>query len=149
MIDVDSEDEVTTKKKVAREASKKTPKEAKKKVTQKKAIKKKKGAVTKRNLKDVKKACKNVKVNYVTRGVASRNLSLLKPSVKPIPNSEEFTYLDPVQQHFPDPVPWTTASPPKIKKPSTSPKKPFVKTFSSFTKNFHGSIQINCRYSLF
>ena len=84
--------------------------------------------------------------NFDDDGVARGNISFLKPPVKPIPTGEEFTYLDPVQQHFPDPIPRTTASPPQIKKPSTSPKT-FVKTCPSFTKNFHGSIHINCGYT--
>ena len=166
MIDNDCEDEVTTKKKVSKEASKKTPKETKKKVTKKiakkKAPQKKKGLTVKGNIKNLKKTRKNVKVNYETRGlfgVARGNLSFLKTPVKPIQTGEEFTYLDPVQQHFPDPVPRTTANPPQIKKLSTSPKTNFnefsqtgaqkttVKTYPSFTKNFHGSIQINCRYT--
>ena len=144
MIDVDCEDEVNTKKKVSREASKKTPKETKKKVTKK--ITKKKGLTIKGNVKNTRQARKNVKVNYETGGlfgVARGNISFLKPPELLIenPTGEEF------QQHFPDPVPQTTASPPQIKKPSTSPKNPFVKTCPSFTKNFHGSIHINCRYT--
>ena len=71
MIDVDSEDEVNTqKKKVTREASKKTPKEPKKKVTkkntQKKGVQKKKGLTAKGNLKNPRQARKNVKVNRGT-----------------------------------------------------------------------------------
>ena len=67
MIDVDSEDEVNTqKKKVTREASKKTPKEPKKKVTkkntQKKGVQKKKGLTAKGNLKNPRQARKKVKV---------------------------------------------------------------------------------------
>ena len=74
MIDVDSEDEVNTqKKKVTREASKKTPKKTKKKVTKKiakkKAVQKKKGLTVKGNVKNLKKARKNVMVNYETRGL--------------------------------------------------------------------------------
>ena len=171
MIDDDCEDEVTTKKKVSKEASKKTPKETKKKVTKKiakkKATQKKKGLTVKGNIKNLKKTRKNVKVNYETRGlfgVARGNLSFLKNPVKPVKTrGEEFACLDAVQQHFPDPVPQTTANPPQIKKLSTSPKtapkttfnefckteaqKTTVKTYPSFTKNFHGSIQINCGYT--
>ena len=163
----DGEDEVTTKKKVSKEASKKTPKETKKKVTKKiakkKAPQKKKGLTVKGNIKNFKKTRKNVKVNYETRGlfgVARGNLSFLKNPVKPVKTrGEEFAYLDAVQQYFPDPVPQTNANPPQIKKLSTSPKTNFnefsqtgaqkttVKTYPSFTKNFHGSIQINCRYT--
>ena len=154
MIDDDCEDEVTTKKKVSKEASKKTPKETKKKVTKKiakkKAPQKKKGLTVKGNIKNLKKTRKNVKVNYETRGlfgVARGSLSFLKNPVKPVQTGgEEFAYLDPVQQHFPDPVPRTTANPPQIKKLSTSPKTT-VKTYPSFTKNFHGSIHINCGYT--
>ena len=159
MIEDDCEDEVNTKKKVTREASKKTPKETKKKVTKKiakkKAPQKKKGLSVKGNLKNIAKARKNVKVNGVVRG----NLSFLKNAVKT--RGEEFAYLDAVQQHFPDPVPRINISPPQIKKPSTSPKTDFnefsrtgtgtqknhCKTYPSFTKKFHGSIQINCRYT--
>ena len=152
MIDVDSEDEVNTqKKKVTREASKKTPKKTKKKVTkkitQKKGVQKKKDLTIKGNVKNTRQARKNVKVNYETGGlfgVARGNISFLKPPELLIenPTGEEF------QQHFPDPVPQTTASPPQIKKPSTSPKNPFVKTCPSFTKkHFYGSIHINCRYT--
>ena len=164
MIEDDCEDEVNTKKKVTREASKKTPKETKKKVTKKiakkKAPQKKKGLSVKGNLKNIAKARKNVKVNGVVRG----NLSFLKNPVKPVKTrGEEFAYLDAVQQYFPDPVPQTNANPPQIKKLSTSPKtapkttfnefcqtgaqKTTVKTYPSFTKRFHGSIQINCRYT--
>ena len=109
----------------------------------------KKGLTVKGNIKNLKKTRKNVKVNYETRGlfgVARGNLSFLKTPVKPIQTGEEFAYLDPVQQHFPDPVPRTTANPPQIKKLSTSPKTT-VKTYPSFTKNFHGSIHINCGYT--
>ena len=150
------EDEVTAKKKVSiKEASKKkkTPKETKKKVTKKitkkKAPKKKKGPVVKGNIKNLKKTGKNVKVNYETRGlfgVARGNLSFLKTPVKPIQTGEEFAYLDPVQQKFPDLVFQTTASPPQIEKLFTSPKTT-VKAYPSFTKNFHGSIHINCGYT--
>ena len=160
MIEDDCEDEVNTKKKVTRQASKKTPKETKKKVTKKnpkkKAPQKKKGHAIKGNLKNTAKARKNVKVNGVVRG----NLSFLKNPVKPVKTrGEEFAYLDAVQQYFPDPVPQTNANPPQIKKLSTSPKTNFnefsqtgaqkttVKTYPSFTKRFHGSIQINCRYT--
>ena len=110
----------------------------------------KKGLTVKGNIKNLKKARKNVKVNYETRGlfgVARGSLSFLKNPVKPVQTGgEEFAYLDPVQQHFPDPVPQTTANPPQIKKLSTSPKTT-VKTYPSFTKNFHGSIHINCGYT--
>ena len=160
MIEDDCEDEVNTKKKVTREASKKTPKETKKKVTKKnpkkKAPQKKKGDAIQGNLKNIAKTRKNVKVNGVVRG----NLSFLKNPVKPVKTrGEEFAYLDAVQQYFPDPVPQTNANPPQIKKLSTSPKTNFnefsqtgaqkttVKTYPSFTKRFHGSIQINCRYT--
>ena len=167
MIDVDSEDEVNTqKKKVTREASKKTPKEAKKKVnkkiTQKKGVQKKKDLTTKGNLKNPRQARKNVKVN--TFGVNRGTMSFLKLPVKHVQTGgEEFAYLDPVQQHFPDPAPPTNANPPQIEKLSTPPKtapkttfnefckteaqKTTVKTYPSFTKNFHGSIHINCRYT--
>ena len=155
--DDDGDDEVNTKKKVTRQASKRTPKETKKKVTKKnpkkKAPQKKKGDAIQGNLKNIAKTRKNVKVNGVVRG----NLSFLKNAVKT--RGEEFAYLDAVQQHFSDPVPRTNISPPQIKKLSTSPKTDFnefsrtgtqknhCKTYPSFTKNFHGSIQINCRYT--
>ena len=124
------EDEVTAKKKVSiKEASKKkkTPKETKKKVTKKitkkKAPKKKKGPVVKGNIKNLKKAGKNVKVKtYETRGVARGNLSFLKTQVNP--NQTGGGRL----------CPCTTASPPNV-------------TYQTFNKNYHGSIQINCRYT--
>ena len=94
-----------------------------KKSSKKKAPKKKKGPVVKGNIKNLKKAGKNVKVKtYETRGVARGNLSFLKTQVNP--NQTRGGRL----------CPRTTASPPNV-------------TYQTFNKNFHGSIQINCRYT--